>query len=194
MSGAAIVAVLAGGRSRRMGGPKATAPFAGGPLIARPLLAAAAAGLEAVVVAKPDSQLPRLEVEVWHEPAEPVHPLVGLVTALERAGERPLVALACDMPFVAPGLLARLAELEAAVAVARVAGRLEPFPGRYEAASLPVLRAALAREAPLRAALSELVPVELGEDELRAFGDPARTVMGVNTPEELARAERELCI
>ena len=192
MSGAPIVAVLAGGRSRRMGGPKATAPFAGRPLIARPLAAAAAAGLEAVVVAKPDSELPPLAVEVWREPAEPVHPLVGLVAALERAGDRPVLALACDMPFVAPGLLTRLAELAVATAAPRVAGRLEPFPGRYGAAALPVLRAALAREAPVRAALAELSPVELGEDELRAFGDPVRMVAGVNTPDELARAEREL--
>lgn len=191
MSDAALVAVLAGGRSRRMGRPKATLPFAGGPLIARPLAAAEAAGLEAVVVAKPDSDLPALEVEVWWEPAEPAHPLAGVVTALERAGGRAVLALACDMPFVAPGLLARLAELRG-TAAPLVAGRLEPFPGRYEATALPILRAALEREAPVRAALADLFPLELGEDELRAFGDPARMVTGVNTPDELRRAEREL--
>jgi molybdopterin-guanine dinucleotide biosynthesis protein A len=174
-----------------MGRAKATAPFAGGPLIARPLAAAAAAGLEAVVVAKPNSELPELAVEVWEEPAWPAHPLAGLVAALERAGGRPVLALACDMPFVAPALLARLAGVDGNAAP-RVAGRLEPFPGRYEAAALPVLRAALAREAPVRAALAELEPAELGEVELAAFGDPVRLVAGVNTPAELARAERQL--
>ena len=53
-----------------------------------------------------------------------------------------------------------------------------------------MLRAALAREAPVRAALAELAPVELGEDSLRELGDPARMVASVNTPEELAAAER----
>jgi molybdopterin-guanine dinucleotide biosynthesis protein A len=193
VSAAPLAAVLAGGRSRRMGSPKALASLAGAPLIHRPLAAAAAAGLEVVVVAKAGSPLPAdLAAPVWHEPDEPAHPLTGLVAALERAGERPLVAIACDMPFVAAGLLGALARMDAAVAVPRVAGRLEPFPGRYTAAALPVLRAALAREAPVRAALAELDPVVLGEAALRAFGDPVALVAGVNTPAELAAAERAL--
>ena len=95
------------------------------------------------------------------------------------------------MPFVAPALLARLAALRGAAAP-RVDGRLEPFPARYEPAALPRLRAALEREAPLRAALAELAPAELGEDELRAFGDPVLMVRSVNTPDELADAGRRL--
>ena len=158
----ALVAVLAGGRSRRMGAAKAVVPFGGEPLIARPLAAAAAAGLEAVVVAKPSSELPPLDVPVWFEPAEPRHPLAGLVRALE-AG-RPVVAVACDMPFVPPELLAHLAALDGAAAP-----RGEPFPARYEPSALPALREALAREAPLRATLEALAPAEV---DLRPFGDP----------------------
>jgi molybdopterin-guanine dinucleotide biosynthesis protein A len=181
---AAFVAVLAGGRGRRMGGAKAAAVLGGRPLVAWPLAAAAAAGLEAVVVAKRATALPPLDVPVWLEPDEPAHPLTGLVRALESG--RPVVAVGCDMPFVTGALLARLAAIDGAAAP-RVEGRLEPFPARYEPAALPVLRAALAREAPLRAALAELAPVEL---ELGAFGDPARLVRSVNTPDELADAER----
>ena len=186
-----LAAVLAGGRSRRMGAAKATVPFAGRPLIERPVGAALAAGLETVVVAKPDSALPPLGVPVWREPAEPRHPLTGLVAALEGAGGRPVVALACDMPFVAPALLRRLAALRGTVAP-RVAGRLEPFPARYAPEALEVLREALEREAPLRAALAALGPAELGEQELRAFGDPVRLVRGLNTRDELAEAEAAL--
>jgi len=193
-----LAAVLAGGRSRRMGAPKALLELGGEALIARPLAAAAAAGLEAVVVAKAASPLPALDVPVWREPDAPAHPLTGLVAALERAGGRAIIALACDMPFVAPALLARLATGSAdggdppAATVPRVAGRLEPFPARYEAAALPVLRDALAREAPLREALAALGPAELAEADLRAFGDPVELVSGVNTPEELAAVRRRL--
>ena len=176
-----LVAVLAGGRGRRMGAPKALAELGGAPLIARPLAAAAAAGLDAVVVAKPDTALPALAVPVWHEPAEPVHPLLGVVTALERAGQ-PVVALPCDMPFVTPDLLARLAAGPAAVSVG---GRIEPFPARYEPAALPALRSALAAGASVRATVAALAP--------QTIAVAGELVTSVNTPDELAAAERALC-
>jgi molybdenum cofactor guanylyltransferase len=176
--GRPLAVVLAGGLSLRMGRPKALVPLGGRPLIAWPLAAAAEAGLEAVVVAKPGSALPPLEVPVWDEPEAPSHPLTGLVAALERAG-RPVVALACDMPFVSPGLIARLA---AARGVAAPAG--EAFPARYELSALPMLLAGLAREAAVRAVLAELgaATVEAAPEEL----------VGINDPEALARAEAAL--
>jgi molybdopterin-guanine dinucleotide biosynthesis protein A len=171
-----IAVVLAGGRSRRMGSPKAVVPLGGKPLIAWPLAAAAEAGLEAVVVAKPGSPLPPLNVPVWEEPEEPAHPLTGLVAALERAGG-PIVALACDMPFVTPELIARLA---AARGIA--APRGEAFPARYELSALPVLRAGLRREAAVRAVLAELAVAEIAADE--------RELTGINDPEALEAATR----
>jgi molybdopterin-guanine dinucleotide biosynthesis protein A len=123
---------------------------------------------------------------VWLEPAEPVHPLLGVVTALERAGGA-VVAVACDMPFVPGALLAKLAAgPEAAV---RLGGRLEPFPARYDAAALPALRAALDRGAPVRDTLAALAPAML---DGAAFGDPERILASVNTPDELAAAELSL--
>ena len=169
-----IAAVLAGGRSRRMGRAKAAVPLRGRPLIAWPLAAAAGAGLEPVVVAKPGSELPPLDVPVWEEPAEPSHPLTGLIFALERA-DGPVVALACDMPFVSAELIARLAAAEGAT----TAGH--PFPGRYEPADLPALRAALDRHARVKDALSPAV-IDAHPAELE----------GVNTPEELAAASLRL--
>jgi molybdenum cofactor guanylyltransferase len=171
------VAVLAGGRSRRMGMPKALVRLDGAPLIARPLAAARAAGLPAVVVAKRGSPLPDLDVPVIVEPDEPTHPLCGVVAAL--AAAEAIVAVACDQPWVTGDVLAALAARPEDVAAPLVGGRLEPFPGRYAAAALPALRAALAREAPLRATLSALgaAPVDLAP-----YGDPARLVASLNTP------------
>jgi molybdopterin-guanine dinucleotide biosynthesis protein A len=180
-----IVAVLAGGRSRRMGAAKARIALGGAPLIARPLAAARAAGLEAVVVAKPGSDLPPLDVPVWLEPATPAHPLCGLVAALAHG---PVVAVACDQPWLEPALLAALAAHDGP-AVGVVAHRLEPFPGRYDRSQLPVLREALAAEASLGATLERLAPARI---DLAPFGDPVRLVASLNTPEELAAAEREL--
>ncbi|HEX5618474.1 MAG TPA: NTP transferase domain-containing protein [Solirubrobacteraceae bacterium] len=174
----ALAAVLAGGRGRRMGGAKALVRFDGEPLIAWPIAAAMAADLDVVVVAKAETALPPLGVPVWQEPDEPVHPLLGVVTVLERAG-RPVLAIACDMPFLTSELVARLAAGPEAAVTAD--GRLAPFPARYEPAALPALRAALAREAPLRETLAALEPVTIAVDD-------ARVVASVNTPEEPANA------
>jgi molybdopterin-guanine dinucleotide biosynthesis protein A len=161
-----IAAILAGGRSRRMGTPKALVPFGGAPLIARPIAAAQAAGLEPVVVAKSAIEV---GVPVWLDEYETSHPLAGLVTALQRG---PVVAIACDQPFVTPELLALLAAHEG-FAVPRG----EPFPGRYEPSE--ILVQALREEAPMRATLAKLHPAELDVEP--------RLVTSLNTPEELAR-------
>ncbi|HWK30304.1 MAG TPA: NTP transferase domain-containing protein [Solirubrobacter sp.] len=179
-----IVAVLAGGRGSRLGGAKPAAVLGGVPLVTRVL--DAAAGLDAVVVAKRSTELPAVDVPVWVEPDALFHPWCGLVCALSRG--TPVVAVACDQPFVTGALLRALVDApEPAVPV--VDGRREPFPGRYEPSQLSVLEAALAEEWSLRRTLAALAPAPF---DVSAFGDPARLVASVNTPAALAAAEREL--
>jgi molybdopterin-guanine dinucleotide biosynthesis protein A len=205
-------AVLAGGRGSRLGGAKAAVELGGRPLIAYPLAALAAAGIEAVVCAKAGKdpppltsrgsfrthivrKEPRNEVPVLEEPDEPRHPLCGIVTAL-RVGEgpggvatRPVIAVACDMPFVAPELLAFLAEVDDPLVVPVVDDRLHPLLGRYAPALLPELEAALKREEPLTRTVKSLNPRLLGEEELARFGDPRRLLFNVNDPADLREAE-----
>jgi molybdopterin-guanine dinucleotide biosynthesis protein A len=190
-SGAPLGAVLAGGRGSRIGGAKALVELAGRPLISYPLAAVEAAGLEPVVVAKPDSELPPLRCRVIREPAGPRHPLCGIVAALRRAGGRPLVAVGCDMPFAAP-LLAPLAAAPEPLVAASIGDRLQPLPARYSDALLPALEAALREERALRPTLESLRPRTIAETELARLGDPRRLCLNVNTAADLARAERML--
>jgi molybdopterin-guanine dinucleotide biosynthesis protein A len=181
--------VLAGGRGSRLGGGKAGIELGGWPLIAYPLEASAAAGLETMVVAKPGEELPALEVPVLEEPAEPRHPLVGIVAAL-RAGEgRPVVVVACDLPFVSAGLIRLLADTAERLVVPTLDGRLQPLLGRYEPNLLTDLEAALEREEPLTRTVESLNPHLLGEDELARFGDPRRLLFNVNDRDDLREAE-----
>jgi molybdenum cofactor guanylyltransferase len=184
----ALGAVLAGGRSQRMGSPKALVELAGRPLIAHVLAAVEAASLEPVVIAKPDSLLPLVSCRVLCEPAEPVHPLHGLLTALAASGGRPVVALACDMPFLPPGLLEWLAKLGGGAAVVKATGRVQPLLARYEPGVAPALEAALVRGASAREAVSGLNPRIVTESELARFGDPELICLNVNTPADLERA------
>jgi molybdopterin-guanine dinucleotide biosynthesis protein A len=188
----AVGAVLAGGRSRRMGTAKALVELAGRPLISHPLAAVADASLEPIVVAKPDSPLPELACRVVREPAEPAHPLRGIVSALEESRGRAVIALACDMPMVPPALLEWLAGLGGRVVVPRVGERLQPLLARYEPAVAGALCAALDRDAAAHDAVLALEPRVVAEDELARFGDPQLICLNVNTPADVERAEAAL--
>jgi molybdenum cofactor guanylyltransferase len=183
--------VLAGGAGSRLGRPKATAPLAGRPLITYPLAALEAAGLRPVVIAKPDTELPPLDREPWLEAAEPRHPLVGILEALHRAGG-PVLACGCDLPFVTAELVGWVASLSAPLVVPRAGGRDHPLLARYTPDLSDSLAAALAAERSLVEAIEAIGPRYVGEEELGRFGDPERLLGNVNTPDELARAERLL--
>jgi molybdopterin-guanine dinucleotide biosynthesis protein A len=185
-------AILAGGRGARLGRPKPTAQLGGRTLLEHPLAALRAAGLETAVVAKLDTPLPPIEGAVWREPAEPVHPLLGIVTALERSGGRAILACACDLPFVTPELASWVAGRDASIALPRAGGRLHPLFARYAPPHLAALREALERAAPVHETVSALDPLILEEHELRAFGDPEQLLFNVNTPGDLERAEQLL--
>jgi molybdopterin-guanine dinucleotide biosynthesis protein A len=182
-----IGAVLAGGRGRRLrvpAGGKAIATLAGRPLVAYPLDALAPVCDRLAVVCKAETALPRLEgVERWDEPADPRHPLTGLVHALSRARGAVLIC-AADMPFVTPeacrSLLTAARRSGAAATVAATGGLLQPLLGVYEPGALPRLGEAEAGE-PLTRAVERLEPARV------AF--PERICRSVNSPADLADAE-----
>lgn len=187
-----VGAVLAGGLSTRMGSPKALVELAGRPLVSRIVATVGSAGLEPLVVAKPDSPLPKLDCRVLAEPGEPRHPLTGLVAALSASAGRGVVAIACDMPLVPARLLTWLAQLEEEVAVCEVDGRLEPLLGRYSPLAGDALADARDAGTPLREAVAALEPFVIPQDRIARFGDPRRIVFNVNTLEDVAEAERLL--
>ena len=180
MSGMEVLgAVLAGGAGKRVGGAKASLELCGRPLIAYPIAALREAGLEPVVVAKRDTPLPELDVTVVHDASAVLHPLAGVLAALDHAGG-PVVVVGTDMPDIPPQLLRRLADAdeEAEVVVATAAGRLEPLCARYSPAAREALARALAQEAPLRATVAAMNPLEVATD--------SAAVRNVNTLADLA--------
>jgi molybdopterin-guanine dinucleotide biosynthesis protein A len=192
MSGAADPAgeaftgcILAGGLGRRMGAPKAGAELGGRPLIAYPLAALAAVCERVVVVCKRATELPPFEVERWDEPDDPQHPVAGIVHALERAGG-PILVCAADMPFVTAdvcGLIAADLRPGMKAAVAFSEGRLQPLLAAYAQEALEVLRTAPDGE-PLTRTVESLMPVLIDVEP--------DIVFNVNSPEDLAEAERRL--
>ena len=186
-----IAAVIAGGAGSRLGGAKPSTPLAGKPMAAWSVGAALAAGLETIVVAKPDTQLPELDVEVLRESDPLTHPLTGILAALEANPGRPVIALACDLPFLPAALLSELAAHDGTATI-EAGGHLQPLIARYEPAAAPAIRTALCRGEAASALIERLGPRVLRGEELARFGDPDLIAFNVNTPEQLAEAEERI--
>jgi len=182
-----IGAVLAGGRGSRLGrASKPAALLAGRPLVSYPVQALGAVCDRVAVVCKRATKLPDLDgAERWNEPDEPQHPLAGIVYALEEADGQPVLVCAADMPFVtADACRSLLATPPKGLAVVAAAdGVLQPTFALYAPRALETLRAA-PPNGRLTDAIEQLDPTRV------AF--PVRLVQSVNTPEELAEAEKLL--
>jgi molybdopterin-guanine dinucleotide biosynthesis protein A len=182
-----IGVVLAGGRGTRMGGSKPVVQLGGRPLLDYPLGALKAVLGEVAVIAKPDTELPPLPgVTVWIEPAEPRHPLLGIVEALAMAGGRPVVVCAADLPLVSPALITRLLSADlggAPAAIATCRGQAQPLLGHYLPAAAALLApAARQGEQPVRRAVEAIDPLHIEVE------DPDE-LFNVNSPEDLLIAQ-----
>ena len=192
--------VLAGGRSRRYGSPKARARLGGLTLLERALAILHAAGLETGVVANRVDDLPAGALSA----ATPVRPdltpgagpLGGLHAALAWARERGdagVFMLGCDLPLVPPALVARLA---IAFDAARPTVPASPGPLGIEplCACYPVSLAADAQEwlSAGRFGMGEFVrahaPVVVARDELASVAGAENAFLNVNTPIDRDRA------
>ena len=174
-------AVLVGGASTRMGGaPKGLLRTASGEtILERWARLFAELGIPHLLVGDAASYGSSGHGAIPDDPPG-IGPLGGLVAAL-RAGEAPVVVVACDMPFVSRALLERLAThpSEAAIVAARRDDRYEPLFARYDPARvLPVAEAhvrsrELSLQKLLRACAADVLPLSDEEAaELRDWDTP----------------------
>jgi len=196
-----VILVLAGGRASRMGGgDKALRPFAGATLLDHVLARLAGQPAHQIVLnANGDPQrLARFGLTVVADTV-PDHPgpLAGVLAGMEWAlahapGVADLVTVPTDSPFVPLDLVARLlAARDAAgadLACAASGGRAHPVCGLWPVRLAPLLRRALVEEQLYRisrwTARFRLVEVEYSVLPVDPF-------LNINTPEELAEAEKE---
>ncbi len=150
-----IGAVLAGGRSRRMGRDKALIEFDGTTLLARAVGVLESVFERVVVVAPADRDYERQGFEVAPDVEAGKGPLGGLRTALELAAGDPVFLLACDLPLVEAPVVRWIVEAAVARANADERGRLadvtlvvdgagpQPLCALWAASSLPSVMEAL---------------------------------------------------
>ncbi len=202
--GRAAGIVLAGGRSTRMGVPKAGLPWRGSTLLAT-VVAALAPAIGTVVVVRAAGQvLPPLPagVAVTDDAAAGRGPLEGLLAGLRAVppATTRVVVFAVDLPFATPQLArALLVALDAGGADAAVpvaGGRDQPLAAAYRTTVTPVVARLLdAGERRLTALLDAVTVTRLDAQALHAdaalqAADPHLDgLRDVDTPADLRAAQ-----
>lgn len=188
--------ILAGGAASRYGGrPKGLERVGGRRVIDRVADALREAADTLLLIANDPAAgewLPGLPV------ATDVRPhcgsLGGIHSAIVHAGQ-PVLVVAWDMPFVPPGLLRALrdagARADAALPESDSRRGVEPLCAYYSPACVPAIERRLdANDMRVISFFADVRIERLPAREVRRFGDPAVLFMNVNTPDDLALAER----
>jgi len=186
-------AILAGGKSRRMGRPKAFIELDGRPLIARGIGVLQGLFPEVFIVSSDSEPFAGLGLPVVPDLHAGAGPLAGAYAALAAAERPQVLVVGCDMPFLNAALLAHLAARAGGhdAAVPRGPDGLHPLHAVYTKRAFTPIGAALERGArKFIDALPALDVIEIGEAELRRQDPDLLSLFNVNRPEDLARAEK----
>jgi molybdenum cofactor guanylyltransferase len=187
----ATAVVLAGGKSSRMGKPKALLLFDNEPLIAHIVRTLNRIFSETVVVAAPEQDLPPLPATVVRDEISYQGPVGGIYYGLRAAGGQFSFVTSCDVAFLNTALISHLISQisEYDIVVPHWQDRFQPLHAVYRRSMLPLLKEQLDRE--------ELRPIYLfdkvrtctvGEDEIRRFDPEGLSFLNMNTPEDYAEA------
>jgi len=190
------VVIQAGGESRRMGRDKALIPFLGRPLIERVISRVEHLADEILVTTNFPQDYQFLGLPLFPDVVPDRGALGGLYTAVD-AARQPLVAVvACDMPFVQPELLAYerdlLLDVTIDAAIPKTEEGTEPFHAVYRRATcLPEIFSALQSERwRVDSWFARAQIYYLSAQEITRYDPRGLAFNNVNTPEELATAER----
>jgi len=187
-------AILAGGRSRRLGGlNKAALHIAGAPIIDHQLAKLRQVVDHTIVIAN--------DAEPFRDAGVPVIPdlvpasgaLGALHTAVHSAPTDRTLVIACDMPFVSAALLSHLIGLgqSADIVIPRTARGYEPLCATYSRRSAgELLRLIEEKRFKLGdvALIPSLTVKEIDRGELERFGPEDVLFFNINTPDDYKRA------
>ncbi|QEL20399.1 molybdenum cofactor guanylyltransferase [Limnoglobus roseus] len=187
--------VLCGGRSSRMGRPKAWLPFGDELLLPRIVRILGEVVSPVVVVAAAGQDLPPLPpgVAVAFDEFPERGPLQGLLAGLQHLEGRADVAYvsACDAPLLRAAFVRGVIESlgMADAAVPDVEGQLHPLAAAYRVGSgLRAVRAAADRgRFAVRDLFVSLATNRLGRDALARFDPGLESLRTANTPAEFAQ-------
>ena len=187
--------VLCGGRSTRMGVPKATLPFGPETMLQRVVRLLGTVVAPIVAVAAREQVLPELpdDIIVTRDEREQRGPLEGLRAGLRALPDSVEIAYvtSCDVPLLVPGFVARMIELlgDHDIAVMEIDGFAHPLSAVYRRDTLPHVESLLARDMLRPVFLFDAVRTRRVQTaEMTAVDPQLYTLRNLNTPEDYQAA------
>ena len=177
-----------------MGANKAFAEVGGRPIIERVVERIRGLSDELVIVANSPGEYAYLGLPVYSDLIPGKGPLGGLHTAIARTQGAHTLVVSCDLPFLNPDLLRFLLDLRAGYDVVVPLNR-ENYPQSmhtvYGKACLEPIRKDLEADRLKAIGFFSRVRVrEVSGDEIDRFDPERLSFTNVNTPEDLAQAQR----
>jgi molybdenum cofactor guanylyltransferase len=183
--------ILTGGKSSRMGRPKALLPFGNEPLIDHLVRRLEQKFKRVVVVAAPDQELPPLAATVVRDEVAYQGPVGGIYYGLKATSGTGAFVTSCDAPFLNLPLISFLTSQISNhdVVVPYWQDRFQPLHAVYRRSVVPLLEEQLER--------GELRPIflydkvrtrKVGEEEIRRFDPEGLSFLNMNAPDDYAQA------
>jgi molybdopterin-guanine dinucleotide biosynthesis protein A len=182
--------ILAGGLSSRMGLDKAFLSFSGRPLVEmvidrlRPLFS------ELVIVSNNPKIYKKHNLKVIQDILPRKGPLGGIYTGLVASENNYNFIVACDMPFLNPGLIRHLTEEAAGfdAVVPKFKGRYEPLCAIYSKGCIRAIEERLSKgELKIRSFFKDVKVKIITESEISKFDPRGLSFLNVNTPSQYHR-------
>ena len=192
--------ILAGGRSSRMGSPKAQLKFGGQTILERIISELRTSFDDIIIVAAPSglvggSASDQRNLTIVRDEREYQGPLSALASGLRTIRNDAAFVCSCDLPLlnshVAQSLCAMLDKQDAVIP--EIAGLAQPLHAVYRNRCVAPIDAMVARgERRLTRIVDSLSVRRVDETELRSIDPELHSFLNVNTPEDYQRALRLL--
>ncbi len=192
------VAIIAGGKSSRMGTDKSFVMVAGKPLIEHVLERVSGLGQAATILItnKPDAYA-SLHLPMYGDLLPDKGSLGGIYTAIHHSQTDYTLCVPCDTPFIQPALLRYMLALQASeggpydVVVPRVENYPQGLHALYSKACLAPIRERIdADRLNVIGFYPQVRARYIDEPEYQPFDPKGLTFFNINTPDELAQAQQ----
>ncbi|MEG6615861.1 molybdenum cofactor guanylyltransferase [Peptococcaceae bacterium 1198_IL3148] len=187
-------AILAGGKSSRMGTTKAFVEVHSCRIIDHAIDELKQVSNDIMIVTNSVEEYSHLGIRLVKDIVPGLGPLSGIHSALVHAEMPQVLIVACDMPFIEAQLANLLAKysLHYDVVIPRVEGYFEPLFAVYNKSCIQHIEKCIGQGGKLRVVdfFSYVKVKYVNEDEISQVADLERVFYNVNTPKELALAKK----